>query len=964
MLMNETQKLGSGGDIHKQEQSFSSLDPDDDWDEFREVAHRLIDVCIDHLRSARARPVWRPVPEATKEALLSPPPWQGRHLDEVVADFESSILPYPTGNTHPRFYGWVHGTGTAAGMLAELCAAAMNSNCGGRDHAAVYVERAVIEWCRQIFGFPPGASGVLTSSTSAATVIALAAARTACLGRDSRATGLHDAPRLMAYASAEAHSAITKAMELLGLGSGALRMILVDRNFALDIGALRASVEQDRQNGLLPFCIIATAGSVNVGSFDPIDELADLCESEGIWLHVDGAFGAWLRLASPALQGLTRGIERANSLAFDFHKWMYVQYDCGCVLVRDEGAHRAAFAARPEYLVAKGAGLAGGDPWYCDYGIDLSRGFRALKVWFTLQHYGLCRLGEKITENCGQAHHMAMLVRRYKRLDLLVEPQSNICCFRYNDGASTDQQLDRLNEAIAIDLQERGIVAFSTTRIAGRVALRAAIVNHRTELGDVETAVEAVLAAGDALASKASEAGRCGLGGSPMSDALHPADPPGDRVSGVPPARIIAGLAPTVLDHAGSGFRALLKCLTPPTKPRVLDVGAGGFLGETTTVHLLDVLDARIDAVENNPDRARALQQKFGSRVSVFAEDFGNFDTAELYDLIVFDLDSDLIGAQYERFLPITSRMLKPKGIIIASLIYDSAVAYDPASDLLSPGGRPAYEAFLKRYFGTLKLTSNILDYRLFGEGFAVLGLVDKWMAERPQALGWLALEKMPIAPPAAAVSVAESDVIRELVPEVEDHHNSGFRAVLKCLSLPAKPRVLDVGAGGFLGKTTTVHVLDLFDARVDAVERNADRASALQQEFATRLNVFAVDFKDFSPDYSYDLMIFDLDSNMIATQFEEFLPIAAKMLAPGGKIISLILYNSAAAFNPGSGLNPAGKRDYEAFLMRYFGTVAINPRTAAHRLSAEGFAVLGMVDNMMGCGPGYAAWMALEKTG
>ncbi len=475
------------------EHAGATLDPDD-WSQFGALAHRLLDLCIDHLRTARDRPVWQPVPETAKSALAAPLPQQGRPLAEVVRDFETLILPYPTGNTHPRFFGWVHGTGTATAMLAELCAAAMNSNCGGRDHAAVYVERAVIDWCRQIFGFPEAASGVLTSSTSVATVIALGAARVRCLGPDSRAAGLAGARRLVAYASSEAHSAITKAVELLGLGSAALRRIPVDPGFAIDLDALRAAIARDRESGLLPFCVIATAGSVNVGSFDPIAALADICQAEGIWLHVDGAFGAWIGLASPPWRDLARGIERADSLAFDFHKWMYVQYDCACVLVRDEHAHRAAFAARPDYLAAKDAGLAGGNPWFCDYGIDLSRGFRALKVWFSLQHYGLARLGRRITANCEQASHLARLVRRQPNLELLAQPISNVCCFRYVDRSLTDAQLDDLNDRIAVGLQERGVVAFSTTRIGGRNALRAAIVNHRTEFADIELAVDAVLA--------------------------------------------------------------------------------------------------------------------------------------------------------------------------------------------------------------------------------------------------------------------------------------------------------------------------------------------------------------------------------------------------------------------------------------------------------------------------------------
>jgi len=476
----------------------ASLDPEN-WDEFRRAAHELLDSCIDHLTGVRERPVWRPVPDTVRQGIATATPWEGTPLPQLCDEFRDLILPYPTGNTHPRFFGWVHGTGTATGMLAELGAAAMNSNCGGRDHGAVYVERQVIEWCREVFGFPPGSSGVLTAGTSSATVIALASARVWRCGAEARRGGAGKS-KLVAYASAEAHSALIKGMELLGLGSDALRLIPTDPNFAMDRRELEAAVMRDRAAGLEPFCVIATAGTVNTGAFDAIDAIADFCAEQDLWLHVDGAFGAWACLADSPWRELPRGLARAQSLAFDFHKWMYVQYDCGCVLIRDERVHRAAFATRPDYLAAHGVALAGGDPWFCDYGIDLSRGFKALKVWFALREFGLRRLGAKITDNCRQAQHMAALVAESRALEPLAATVSNICCFRYAPAGLPDGQLDAVNAAIVAQLQEAGTVAFSTTRIRGRLAIRAAIVNHRTTFADIGLAIEEVLRAGAALA--------------------------------------------------------------------------------------------------------------------------------------------------------------------------------------------------------------------------------------------------------------------------------------------------------------------------------------------------------------------------------------------------------------------------------------------------------------------------------
>ena len=472
----------------------TTLEPAD-WEAFRRTAHRMLDGCIDLVQGARDGPVWRGVPDAVKEALATPLPMEGEPLEQVCGELERLILPYPTGNIHPRFFGWVHGSGTASGIIADMCMAAMNSNCGGRDHGAVYVERQVIEWCRRIFGLPETASGVLVTGTSEATVIAMAAARIRALGPEVRTRGMHGQKRLTLYCSAESHSATAKAADLLGVGTDGVRRIPIDDQHAILLPALREAIAADREAGFLPFCIVGAAGTVNTGAFDDLDALADICEAEGLWLHVDGAFGAWAGLASDPWRSLTRGLDRADSIAFDFHKWMYVQYDCGGVLIRDEAAHRAAFSARPDYLAA-GMALAGGDPWFAEYGIALSRGFRALKVWFALRQFGLERLGEQIAKNCRQAARMADLVRADERLQLLAPVPLNICCFRYAPSGLAEERLDALNRAIVAELQREGVVAFSTTRIAGTLAIRAAITNQRTLTSDIDLAVEAVLDAG------------------------------------------------------------------------------------------------------------------------------------------------------------------------------------------------------------------------------------------------------------------------------------------------------------------------------------------------------------------------------------------------------------------------------------------------------------------------------------
>ena len=474
----------------------SPLDPAD-WPAFRAEAHRLLDACIDRLATAREHP-WQPLDETGRAALALGDADAGIGTGTLVEQLVHDVLPFASGNTHPRFFGWVHGTGLASGLLSEMVAATMNSNCGGRDHGAIYVEREVIDWCRRCFGFPENASGLLVSGTSQATVVAFAAARTRALGAASRRDGIQDLPKLTAYAVKGVHNATLKALELLGLGASALRTIPADADGRMDMDQLAEAVAADRAAGRQPFCVVGTAGSVDLGLFDDIDALADFCARENLWLHVDGAFGAWAKLADAPWRDLARGIERADSLAFDFHKWMYVQYDCGAVLIRNEDIHRAAFAARPAYLAKQDQGLGGGEPWYCDYGVDLSRGFRALKVWSALRAYGRDALGQAITRNCELAARMGEIVERTPGLRLAQAVRLNVCCFSAAPENRDDAAQDALNTKITHELQLSGDVVFSTTKIGGRTVIRAAITNHRTCAADIDHAVTAVVRRRDA----------------------------------------------------------------------------------------------------------------------------------------------------------------------------------------------------------------------------------------------------------------------------------------------------------------------------------------------------------------------------------------------------------------------------------------------------------------------------------
>lgn len=466
-----------------------TLDPED-WTSYRREAHKALDTALDHVENARSRAVWQPVPDRIKAAIATPMPWSGQGLDRTIGEARELILPYTVGNTHPRFFGWVHGSGTAGGVVAEMLAAAMNVNAGGRDHAAVYVERQVIEWAKEIFAFPKAANGLLVSGTSMATLIALTAARDSAGRADSRRRGV-SSRRLVGYASAEAHSSIAKAFEILGLGRDALRLVPVDSQFRMDTAALKRQIAADRAAGFEPFAVVATAGTVNTGATDPLGTIARISRSEKLWLHVDGAFGALARL-SPETKGLVAGIEKAHSIAFDFHKWLHVPYDAGAVLIRDGAKLRQSFSLRPDYLTGAERGLAAGEPWYCELGPELSRGFRAFKVWFTLKEHGLERLGEKIADNCRQARYLASLVDAHPDLEMMAPVALNIACFRFR--AAEESTLDKLNGDVVVALQEKGIAAPSTTRIGGKLAIRVNLTNHRTTDADLDLLVDAVIA--------------------------------------------------------------------------------------------------------------------------------------------------------------------------------------------------------------------------------------------------------------------------------------------------------------------------------------------------------------------------------------------------------------------------------------------------------------------------------------
>lgn len=484
-----------------------TLDPSTpaEWKELRAQAHRMLDDILDYTEQLRTRPVWQPIPPEVRDAFRQPLPHQSNELSAAHQTFLQDVLPYSIGNAHPGFMGWVQGGGTPVGMLAEMLAAGLNANVGGRDQIPLDVERQVTQWMRELFGFPETASGLFVTGTSIANLISVWVARTAALGIDVRNKGIGaNGKQLVAYTSAGAHGCIAQAIDLSGIGIDSLRLIPTNDNYEMDLPALEAAIAADRSAGLTPFFIAGTAGSVDVGAIDPLDALADIAQRESLWFHVDGAYGALAMLASDIAPRL-KGIERADSIAFDFHKWAQVPYDAGFVLVRDGKLHHDTFASPAAYLKRETRGMAAGSPWPCDFGPDLSRGFRALKTWFTIQVYGADKLGQVISGTCKLAQYMKHRIEEEPRLESLAPVALNIVCFRYRGHGVNQSNIDRINGDIAIALQESGIAAPSTTTINGRLALRAAIVNHRTSESDIDALIKATLAFGEKIAAQQKE---------------------------------------------------------------------------------------------------------------------------------------------------------------------------------------------------------------------------------------------------------------------------------------------------------------------------------------------------------------------------------------------------------------------------------------------------------------------------
>ncbi len=476
-----------------------TLDPTD-WNEFRALCHRAVDDMIDHLASLRDQPAWQPMPGPVVEALKQPLP--SRPQGEAVAyqEFLTNILPYTNGNRHARFFGWAQGNGTPLGMLADMLAAGINAHLAGFNQAPALVEHQVLGWLSELMGMPADSSGLLVSGGTVANLIGVAVARHARAGFDIRTEGLQGQgrPLLTVYCSTETHSWLNRCVEILGLGRNAVRRIPVDADYCMNPALLDEAIAADKRAGHRPICVVATAGTVNTGAIDDLHGVADVCQKHGVWFHIDGAFGALIRLSS-RLQSRVAGLERADSLAFDLHKLMYLPFEVACILVRDAQAHREAFSMSASYLSESDRGVIAGGLPFAERGLELTRGFKALKVWMSLKAQGVEAFARVIEQNVDQASYLASLIKQNADLELLAPASLNIVCFRYAPSDASASEFDLLNAEILLRLQEDGIAVPSSTVIQGKFAIRVAILNHRSRRADFDLLVAAVVRLGNEI---------------------------------------------------------------------------------------------------------------------------------------------------------------------------------------------------------------------------------------------------------------------------------------------------------------------------------------------------------------------------------------------------------------------------------------------------------------------------------
>ena len=461
--------------------------------EFRAVSEDTTEALLDLYRNVRSARVFPGKKPSELRALLSEPlPKKAQSPRRIIREVREKIIPNSTLVGSPRFFGFVMGSGTMMSVFGDAISAALNQNPGvwKAGPAATELERVVIRWFSEMVGYNRDAGGILTSGATMANVAGIAAGLHDKAGYDMASEGLQSDRRkgrfLLYMSDHEGHSSVVKAAQLLGLGKESVRRVRSNDDFTMDTGNLEDMVEADVREGDHPFCVVAQVGSINVGAVDPLREIARICSRHNLWFHADGACGAFGRII-PRKAKLFDGLELADSITLDPHKWLYVSYDCGCLLVKDPAKLKSAFTQHAAYL--KGilpTEYTGLD--YHEYGPQMSRGFRALKVWMSLKQVGVERYRLLLERDVALVEHLDDLVRRSEEFEPLCKPVLQMYSFRYvpRRPKLSEKALDSLNQRIVDEAQLTGEVFLMSTSIRGRTALRLSITNHRTSVEDID----------------------------------------------------------------------------------------------------------------------------------------------------------------------------------------------------------------------------------------------------------------------------------------------------------------------------------------------------------------------------------------------------------------------------------------------------------------------------------------------
>lgn len=484
-------------------------------DELRRIGGRVVEAIAEYHAGLDDRPVLPCVtPAEVAATFLDGLSAQGEPAQTLIEDWRRRVAPWLTAVGSPRHFAYVNGSGAMIGIFAEALAACTNTNAGAwrLGPAAAAIEAQCLRWIAEFVGYPKDAGGILVSGGTMANFTAVLTALRHVAPYDSTPDGLQDAARrgrfLLYMADHEGHVSVTRVADMLNLGRRAVRLVPSRDDFTMDPKALDRMLAEDRRRGDLPFCVVAQLGSINVGAIDPIGELADVCARHGVWLHGDGACGL-LAAGLAETREQFRGLERADSISVDAHKWLGVPHDCGILLVRHRERLRRAFSIAAPYLGEDEEGERGID--YLDYGPQMSRAFRALKVWMVLRSFGTAGLREVLSRSLRLARYLHALVGEHPDFEVLHEPTLYVYSFRYLPNALADRprspaleaRIDRLNEAIAQAVSRSGLALLMTTRIRGRVALRMSICSHRTLERDIEVTFEALAGLGRRLAASA-----------------------------------------------------------------------------------------------------------------------------------------------------------------------------------------------------------------------------------------------------------------------------------------------------------------------------------------------------------------------------------------------------------------------------------------------------------------------------